>query len=567
MRMSPGSSPLPLPWFRGRLLSGQTRLLLLLLVPFFGFAASGCGGDAAEEEESRGSVSTASSHARSGSSSASEATQEPSTAVASGLQWSLPISDWPAGLLSVSGTAPDDVWVAGAADAQGPAVLHWDGVAWERLEAPVPHNLWWVHALSPDEVFFGGEQGTVLRWTPERFERLRTPALARHTVFGVWARASDDVYAVGGIGSRGGFVWHHDGDQWHELALPPDLPRLHHGDRPALFKVWGDADDLWVVGGLGVVLRSRGGGPLERVAIDSEDTLFTVTGSGAGRVLAVGGGVEGRVLSLAPTAANLSIPALPLLQGVTFGLQEEAWVSGAFGTILREEAGDLVPVAPGLEVPGESLHAIWVDPAGGVWSVGGNVISAALDRGVLVHGAPSGVRAPALLEAPEPEAEPVQCTTPRPDLGAWSVARIWNEEALGAIRRALPEPTVHARNLYHVSLALHDAWAAWEPEREGLIHAGEIGAGGASDRRAAMSHAALRVLEHRYRQRTGGEASMRCFERTATLLGVDPDERRMEGDDAPAIGNRIGAAVIEAFARDGANEHIDYKDPTYRFGN
>ena len=40
----------------------------------------------------------------------------------------------------------------------------------------------------------------------------------------------------------------------------------------------------------------------------------------------------------------------------------------------------------------------------------------------------------------------------------WSVARRWDESLLDAIRRALPAPTVHARNLFHTSAAMWDAW-------------------------------------------------------------------------------------------------------------
>ena len=42
-----------------------------------------------------------------------------------------------------------------------------------------------------------------------------------------------------------------------------------------------------------------------------------------------------------------------------------------------------------------------------------------------------------------------------------SAARLWNEENLDAIRRDYARPTVHARNLYHVSVAMWDAWAAY----------------------------------------------------------------------------------------------------------
>ena len=40
-----------------------------------------------------------------------------------------------------------------------------------------------------------------------------------------------------------------------------------------------------------------------------------------------------------------------------------------------------------------------------------------------------------------------------------SIARLWNEILLEAIRNDFARPTVHARNLFHVSAAMYDAWA------------------------------------------------------------------------------------------------------------
>ena len=37
-----------------------------------------------------------------------------------------------------------------------------------------------------------------------------------------------------------------------------------------------------------------------------------------------------------------------------------------------------------------------------------------------------------------------------------SIARIWNEQVLSAIRLDYARPTVHARNLYHTSIAMYD---------------------------------------------------------------------------------------------------------------
>ena len=47
---------------------------------------------------------------------------------------------------------------------------------------------------------------------------------------------------------------------------------------------------------------------------------------------------------------------------------------------------------------------------------------------------------------------------------AHSVARQWNEVLLDAIRNDFARPTVHGRNLFHTSVAMYDAWAAYDDE-------------------------------------------------------------------------------------------------------
>jgi hypothetical protein len=53
---------------------------------------------------------------------------------------------------------------------------------------------------------------------------------------------------------------------------------------------------------------------------------------------------------------------------------------------------------------------------------------------------------------------------------AQSVARQWNEEALAAIRIDFPAPTIHSRNLFHLSVAMWDAWAAYDDKAIGYLH-------------------------------------------------------------------------------------------------
>ena len=65
----------------------------------------------------------------------------------------------------------------------------------------------------------------------------------------------------------------------------------------------------------------------------------------------------------------------------------------------------------------------------------------------------------------------VSSAAPLPCLGGSerSVARMWNERILDAIRRDTPAPTVHARNLYHLSAAMWDGWAAYDEGATGLF--------------------------------------------------------------------------------------------------
>jgi hypothetical protein len=153
--------------------------------------------------------------------------------------------------------------------------------------------------------------------------------------------------------------------------------------------------------------------------------------------------------------------------------------------------------------------------------------------------------------------EPACVQVARPP--GWSVARRWNEALLGAIRRALPAPTVHARNLFHSSAAMWDAWAAYDPTASGYFVTEKHTADDvAAARNEAISYAAYRVLEHRYMNAVGGTDSILEFDRLMKDLCYPIDMRSAEGGTPAALGNRIAAAVIDFGVADGSNETDGY---------
>lgn len=150
-----------------------------------------------------------------------------------------------------------------------------------------------------------------------------------------------------------------------------------------------------------------------------------------------------------------------------------------------------------------------------------------------------------------------------------SVARQWMEELLDAIRQDYPAPTVHSRNLFSTSVAMWDAWAAYDASGVSVPYlsaetpplpgtAEEV----AAARREAISYAAYRVLRTRFRLSPSAETSQGAFRDRMELLGYDPEVRTVSGDSPAAVGNRIAARVLAHGWSDGANETAGYADQT-----
>jgi hypothetical protein len=143
-----------------------------------------------------------------------------------------------------------------------------------------------------------------------------------------------------------------------------------------------------------------------------------------------------------------------------------------------------------------------------------------------------------------------------------SIARRWDEQALAAIRLDLPRPTVHARNLFHLSAAMWDAWAGYDDTAKGLfVRERHVAPRLDEARRIAISYAAYDVLAHRYEHAVGGKTTLACLRAVMEDLTYDPNDSHDTGDDPIAFGNRIGHSIIAKGASDGANEVSDCADP------
>lgn len=308
-----------------------------------------------------------------------------------GAEWEIVHQDLPGALLSVWGTAGDDIWAVGSdPDGDGPVVMRHDGADWETLDTGTVGDLWWVFGPTGDStVYLGGAGGTILAYRDGDFTAMETPR-SDVVVFGIWGCAPDDLWAVGGAlgGSNGGFAWRLEpgaGGEPGRWVEAPGFP-AQVADEDAIWKAAGRAcDDVWLVGTDGLVVHwdgasfasSRAGG----------ESLFTVH-AGADRFAAVGGTGTGRLLENdGGDWVDVSPDDASPLVGVC--LTDTGGVAvGQFGAVFeRDGAGSGAAwseVDTGLIVD-QTMHSVWVDPGGGVWTVGGQVLSAPFVGGTMLH--------------------------------------------------------------------------------------------------------------------------------------------------------------------------------------
>ncbi|MBK7583919.1 MAG: hypothetical protein IPI67_27455 [Myxococcales bacterium] len=293
-------------------------------------------------------------------------------------------SELPGALIGISGTSESDVWAVGGnpGDGSGAFVLHFDGKAWARRPTGQDVDLWWVHTIPAGPAFFGGSGGTILRFVGGAFEKMPTPGTA--TVFGIWGASADDLWAVGGDPAKPGnaFVWRWDGTSWASANGFPSVPIS------SWFKVWGRAaNDVRFVGMDGAIVHFDGS-TFTQINSPTNRRLLTLFAEPGGRYTAVGGVSQAVILEDENdtwTDVSPTTPGHAMIGIRTRG--DDGYAAGTGGSVMRRKAGDWVDEPLGFDVFAD-FHSVWIDPKGGVWVAGGNILSIPLVNGILIHKGP-----------------------------------------------------------------------------------------------------------------------------------------------------------------------------------
>lgn len=142
-----------------------------------------------------------------------------------------------------------------------------------------------------------------------------------------------------------------------------------------------------------------------------------------------------------------------------------------------------------------------------------------------------------------------------------TVARLWNESLLDAIRIDVPNPPVHARNLFSLSVAMYDAWAAYDPVATGYVYTNKHTAPDVpAARRAAISQAAYRLLGSRFANSLRGTNTLPALDRRMQELGYPLDTTIDDPSIPLGLGNRVFQQVNAFFLSDGSRQAERYAD-------
>ena len=164
-----------------------------------------------------------------------------------------------------------------------------------------------------------------------------------------------------------------------------------------------------------------------------------------------------------------------------------------------------------------------------------------------------------------------------------SSARDWMDIILGMITEDGQGPTIQARNLFHTSAAMYDAWAAYDSNQEtfflGKSYHGfnlpfnrdfkKTSKNIDSLRKIAISHAAFRVIEGRYNQYGSKGRTFDYLDRKMDSLGFQIINRKSdyENGSPEALGNYIANYIIKLGENDNSREEDNHQSEDYEFIN
>jgi len=164
-----------------------------------------------------------------------------------------------------------------------------------------------------------------------------------------------------------------------------------------------------------------------------------------------------------------------------------------------------------------------------------------------------------------------------PQLQVNSVAREWSNILLDAIRSDFARPTRHARNLFHHSLIVYDAWAAFDGSKKTFLLGDTlqgyscpfngivIPSNAEEAREKAISYASFRFIQQRFANSPGYNGVLNTMTNYMNDHNYDVNIVSVDYENlgAAALGNYLALQIHQYGLVDGANQANNYQNQYY----
>ena len=159
-----------------------------------------------------------------------------------------------------------------------------------------------------------------------------------------------------------------------------------------------------------------------------------------------------------------------------------------------------------------------------------------------------------------------------------SPARIWMDAHLTAITQDGLGPTIHSRNLFHLSVVMYDMWAVYNPKKAEPYFLGkewggyncdfdgfDIPENADSALDVSLHYAAYRMIRYRFDEYSSKTRMMDNIEYLFDSLGLDPEYRSMDysNGNAAALGNYIAYKMSDFGLQEPAGDLEGYEGNNY----
>jgi hypothetical protein len=266
-------------------------------------------------------------------------------------------------LNAIWASSPNDIWIGGDRG----TVLHWDGKAWASRPLPIPpppyeqtaEAVQHIHGLGPNDVW--ATSGTAMyHWDGSAWSiRFQLVYQEDQRVTDIFAFAPNDVWAGGNYG----YAWHWDGAKVTKVATAG----MDMNGGPLPFAVWGSSSsDIWFGGMNGLMVHYDG---KAFALVDTGAGISSIGGLwGTAKNDVWGSGNDGLIIhydGMKWTKLDSGTKnALPRVHG---SAANDVWFSGYHGTMLHWDGKALVTESGPYD---RGLYDVYVGGAGDVWAVG-----------------------------------------------------------------------------------------------------------------------------------------------------------------------------------------------------